>query len=77
MVKNLFETLQAVVERSGVCVVYLSSVVCLVSSKLATRFRVKLLAIFTLLYKSLVYTTMSDCETNLLSTEESFPGTLF
>jgi hypothetical protein len=77
MVKDLFETLQAVIERFGVCLVFLSSAVCLGSSKLATRFRVKLLAIFTLLYKLLVYTTTSDRETNLLSIEEFFRGTLF
>lgn len=78
MVKDLFETLQTVVERFGVCLVFLSSIVCLGSSKLATRFRVKLLTISTLLYnKSSVYTTTSDRETNLSLIEESFLGTLF
>lgn len=50
MVKDLFEALEAVVEGFGVCLVFLSSIVCLGSSKLATRFRIKLLAISTLLY---------------------------
>lgn len=78
MVKGLFETLQAMVEGFGICIVFLSSVVCLGSSKLATRFRVKLLAISTLLYKkSLVYTTTSDRETNLSLIEETFLGTFF
>jgi hypothetical protein len=78
MVKGLFETLQAVIERLGVCLVFLSSVVCLDSSKLATRFRLKLLAISTLLYKkSLVYTITSDRETNLSLIEEFFLGTFF
>ena len=78
MLKDLFETLQAVVEGFGVCLVFLSSVVCLCSSKLATQFRVKLLAISTLLYKkSLVYTTTGDRETNLSLIEEFFLGTFF
>ena len=78
MLKDLFETLQAVVEGFGVCLVFLSSVVCLGSSKLATRFYVKLLAISILLYKkSLVYTTTTDRETNLSLIEEFFLGTFF
>jgi hypothetical protein len=78
MVKDLFETLQAIVEGFGVCLVFLSSVVCLGSSKLATRFRVKLLAIYTLLYKkALVYTITSDRETNLSLIEVFFLGTFF
>ena len=36
MVKDLFETLQAVVEGFGVCLVFINSVVCLCSSMLAT-----------------------------------------
>jgi hypothetical protein len=78
MVKDLFETLQALVEGFDVCLVFLSSVVCLGSSKLATRFRVELFAISTFLYrKSLVYTTTSDRETNLSLIEEFFLGTFF
>jgi uncharacterized membrane protein YoaT (DUF817 family) len=78
MVKNLVETLQAVVEGFNVCLVSLSSVACLGSSKLATRFRVKLFAISTLLYKkSSVYTTTSDRDTNLPLIEEFFFGTFF
>ncbi len=78
MVKDLFDTLQTVVEGFGVCLVFLSSVFCPGSSKLATRFLVKLLAISTLLYKkSLVYTTTSDHETNLSLIEGFFLGTFF
>lgn len=78
MVKDLFDTLQAVVEGFGVTVVFLSSVVGIGSSKLATGFRVKLLAISTLLYKkSLVCTTTSDLETNLPSVEKFVLGTFF
>jgi hypothetical protein len=78
MVKGLFETLQAIIERLGVCLVFLSSVVCPGSSKLSTWFCVKLLAISTLLYKiSVVYTITSDRETNLESIEEFFLGIFF
>jgi hypothetical protein len=78
MVKDLFETLQAAVEGFGICLIFFSSVSCLGSSKLATRFRVKLLAISTILYKkSLVYTTTSGRETNLSLIEEFFLGTVF
>jgi hypothetical protein len=78
MVKDLFETLQAVVEGFGVCLVFLSSVDCLGSSKLATRFCVKMLAISTLVYKKLlVYTTTSERQTNLALIEEFFRGTFF
>jgi hypothetical protein len=51
MVKDLFETLQAIVERFSVCLIFLSSVVCLGSSELATWFCVKLFTISTLVYK--------------------------
>lgn len=78
MVKDLFDTLQAVIEGFGECLVFLSSVIWLGSSKLATRFRVKLLSISTLLYyKSLVHTTTSDGRTNLSLIEEFSLGTLF
>jgi hypothetical protein len=78
MVKDLFDTLQAVVEGFGVCHVSLSSVVCLGASKLTTRLCVKLLAISALLYKkSLLYATMGDCETNLYLVENFFAGTFF
>jgi hypothetical protein len=78
MVKGLFETPQAIIERLGVCLVFLSSVVCPGSSKLSTWFCVKLLAISILLYKiSVVYTITSDRETNLESIEEFFLGIFF
>jgi hypothetical protein len=78
MVKDLFDTLQAVVERLGVCLILLNSVGCLGSSKLAAWFHVKLLANFTLLYKkSLVCTITSDRETNLPLIEEFFFDTFF
>jgi hypothetical protein len=50
MVKDLFDTLQAVVKGVGVRVINLNNVSSLGSAKLATRFSVKLLAIPTLLY---------------------------
>ena len=78
MVKDLFETLQAVVEGFGVCLVSPSSAVCLGSSKLVARSRTELLAISTLLYKkSLVYTTTSDREMDLILIGEFFLGTFF
>ena len=78
MVKGLFKTLQAVVEGFSICLIFLGSVVCFSSSKLATRFCVKLLAISTLFYKkSLVYTTTSDHEANLSLVEKFFLGTIF
>lgn len=49
MLKHSFETFQAVVERLRVCLVFLNNVVCLGSSKLAARFRIKPLAISTIL----------------------------
>jgi len=78
MVKDLFETLQAVVKGFGVRLIFLSNVNCLGSSKLATTFCVKLLTVSILLYtKSLVHITASDREMNLSLIEEFFLYTLF
>lgn len=51
MFKNPFQTLEAVIEGFGVFLVFLRSVLCLDFSKLATRFRVMMLTISTILYE--------------------------
>jgi hypothetical protein len=51
MFKNPLETLKAVIEEFGVFLVFLRSILCLGFSKLATRFRVMMLTISTILYE--------------------------